>query len=802
MDTKKKYIPPETKLKNSGGERVQQVEKFHIYTVSKTGKSGKKISLRTNHFPMEINVPGGVIYHYDVDFTFSEKKEQEKEKEVKNRKLLLEAFKLFKEKYSKQFMNPDGIVFDGLKNVYTCKELKFPSREFEGQIEIKEDANSPQGRKIKIILKYAGSVDVNCRVAEYCRRGMTETKPYDAIQALNIVLSMTPKLVYKTVGRNYFNPNDGTSTDIGGGASLWIGTFTSVRLGWKPMLNVDVANTVGFDRGSLVEFIEKVLSQNKGYNPSHISLNDKSHFSTVNDKIKDLKICYTRPGGWKKNYKVIKMMPAANEVKLKLNSGEQCTVEKYFKDKYDYKLKFPHYPCLHVGKPENTVYLPIELCMLKNQALSRFKHIDDFQRKKMIRAAAKPPKERRLTIEQNLRDLSSNYDKDPYAKAFGVKVCDEMMKVEGRVVAAPVLKYKNAESKETEFREINHGKWLVGKQEKDALKFLTPKKLEYWGVLDLTNLPQKDKEQFVDSLYWEGAMRGMYVDYPIYKKANAEHISQVKAIFENLFDDGCVQLIMVIIAKKGPARDELKYLGDTILKVPTQFVLKANILGKDSKGPDAQVLHNLCLKINHKLGGVNHALLTKPPIMNKPVMVMGADVTHPAPSDIAKKPSIAAVVGSADSDVSQFNAEIRLQERVVGKTEGKSKGRVVEEIVKMEEITKSLLSKFVQKAQQKPAQIIYYRDGVSEGQFLGVLNHELSAIRRACATLERGYEAKVTFIIAQKRHKTRFFVENPNDGVGRTRNIPAGTVVDTEITTLSEIDFFLASHEGIQVNSL
>ena len=796
MDTKKKNIQPA----NIGDERGKQVEKFHIYTVSKTGKSGKKISLRTNHFPMEINVPGGVIYHYDVEFKFSEKKEQGKEKEVKNRKLLLEVINQCKKKYSGIFLKPHAVVFDGLKNVYACEKLKFLSREFEGEIEIKEHADSPQGRKIKVILKYAGSIDVNYGVEEYCKRGMTETKPYDAIQALNIVLSMTPKLVYETVGRNHFNPNpnDGTSIDIGGGASLWVGTFTSVRLGWKPMLNVDVANTVGFDGVSIEKFIEKVLSPNKGYNRSHISLNYKSHFNTVNNKIKDLNICYIRPGGWKRNYKVIKMVPAANKLTVKLDSGEECTVEKYFKDKYGYKLQFPHYPCVHVGKPENTVYLPIELCMLKKQVLSRFKHIDDNQRQKLIRAAAKPPTERCSAIEQNLRNLSE----DPYAKAFGIRVSDGMMKLEGRIVATPALKYKNEESEETEFREINNGKWLVGRQEKNAMKFLTPKNLERWGVLDLSNLPDKDKEQFVDSLYWEGVMRGMYVDYPIYKNANAEDIPQVKAIFENLFHDGCVQLIMVITAKKGPVRDELKYLGDTVLRVPTQFVLKTNILEKDNRGRRAQVLHNLCLKINHKLGGVNHALLKKPFIMNKSVMVMGADVTHPAPSDISKKPSIAAVVGSTDSDVSQFNAEIRLQERVVGKNEGKFKGRVVEEIVKMEEITKSLLLKFVQKTLQKPEQIIYYRDGVSEGQFLGVLNHELSAIRRACATLEHGYEPKVTFIIAQKRHKTRFFVENPNDGIGKTKNIPPGTVVDREITTLSEIDFFLGSHEGIQVDIL
>ena len=804
----------------SGGEGIgKKDDKFHIYQVAsgkkKFGTLGKKISLRVNHFPMEIKVPGGVIYHYDVQLKFSGKNEKEKskfpeKKEVKNRKLLIEAFNQFKKSYPEIFVNPNAAVFDGLKNVYTCKKLKYPSREFKGEIDIKEDPNSSQGREITVILKYAGPVDINDAVAEYCRRGVTETKPYNAIQALNIVLSMTPKLLYETVGRNHFSPNlkDGTTIDIGGGASLWVGTFTSVRLGWKPMLNVDVANTVGFDERPVVKFIEKILESNRGYHQSHISLNDKRHFDTVNDKIKDLKICYNVPGpnGYKRNYRVNKMMPAANKLKVKLDSGAECTIEKYFKDRYNLNLDFPHYPCIHVGKPEQTVYLPIELCVMKKQVLPRFKHIDDNQRQKMIRAAAKPPEERRATIERNLRNLSNHYDKDPYANAFGLKVRGEMMKTDGRILDPPSLKYKGKErNNDVQFGKVNNGKWVPGTiRDKDALKFLKPMELEYWGVLDLANIPDNVKKHFVDRLIREGNSRGINVNYPTYFKANAENLLQVKQTFTKLHDhikkiNGSTQLIMVITARKGPPRGELKYYGDTVFKVPTQFVMKNNVFGKENKGPSDQVFHNICLKINHKLGGVNHALWKRPTIMNRPVMVMGADVTHPAPRDDCRRPSIAAVVGSTDPNVSQFNVEIRLQERVTEGTEGKSKVRVVEEIVQMKEITYSLLRKFFQITQRKPEQIIYYRDGVSEGQFAAVLNHELSAIRRACVQLEPGYQPKVTFIIAQKRHKTRFFVENPHEGVGKTKNVPAGTVVDTEITTLSEIDFFLASHEGIQV---
>ena len=94
------------------------------------------------------------------------------------------------------------------------------------------------------------------------------------------------------------------------------------------------------------------------------------------------------------------------------------------------------------------------------------------------------------------------------------------------------------------------------------------------------------------------------------------------------------------------------------------------------------------------------------------------------------------------------------------------------------------------------------RDGVSEGQFLIVLNKELSAIRSACAKLEEGYEPAITFIVAQKRHKTRLFPAVPNTGTGRNQNVKPGTAVDHTITHPTEFSFFLASHEGIQVRKL
>lgn len=73
----------------------------------------------------------------------------------------------------------------------------------------------------------------------------------------------------------------------------------------------------------------------------------------------------------------------------------------------------------------------------------------------------------------------------------------------------------------------------------------------------------------------------------------------------------------------------------------------------------------------------------------------------------------------------------------------------------------------------KPQRIIFYRDGVSEGQFQTVLSEELPALRRAFASLGDGsYNPPVTYVVAQKRHNTRLFVEDPGrDGEGKNKDV-------------------------------
>jgi len=181
--------------------------------------------------------------------------------------------------------------------------------------------------------------------------------------------------------------------------------------------------------------------------------------------------------------------------------------------------------------------------------------------------------------------------------------------------------------------------------------------------------------------------------------------------------------------------------------------------------------------------------------MEKPVIIMGADVSHASVID-KDGLSIAAVVGSLCKYMVRFAVTCKLQ-----KNEDKKK-KSLEIILGLKDMVKALLKAFYcHTAGQKPEKIIFYRDGVSEGQFVEVKEKEVEYIRDACRDLEKGYEPNITFAVVQKRHQTRFIPENIRDGVGTMNNIPPGTVVDTDVVNPLHQDFYLCSQNGLKGTS-
>lgn len=386
--------------------------------------------------------------------------------------------------------------------------------------------------------------------------------------------------------------------------------------------------------------------------------------------------------------------------------------------------------------------------------------------------------------EREINNLirKADFNNDPYVQEFGLNISHQLMEVRGRVLPPPKLQYGGRTKQQA---MPNAGVWdMRGKQ------FFTGVEIREWAIACFA--PQRTVREdalrnFTQSLQKISNDAGMpIIGQPCFcKYANGP--DQVEPMFRYLKTTFTgLQLVVVVLPGKTPVYAEVKRVGDTVLGMATQCVQAKNV---NKTSP--QTLSNLCLKINVKLGGVNSILVPsiRPKVFNEPVIFLGADVTHPPAGD-NKKPSIAAVVGSQDAHPSRYAATVRVQAHRV---------EIIQELSTM--VKEHLMMFYKSTGGYKPHRVIIYRDGVSEGQFPQVLQHELTAIREACIKLESEYKPGITFIVVQKRHHTRLFCSDKKEQSGKSGNIPAGTTVDIGITHPTEFDFYLCSHQGIQGTS-
>ena len=260
---------------------------------------------------------------------------------------------------------------------------------------------------------------------------------------------------------------------------------------------------------------------------------------------------------------------------------------------------------------------------------------------------------------------------------------------------------------------------------------------------------------------------------------------------------GLKMILFITPDKSDPYSDEIyseiKLLGDveTLGGITTQCVNINSIWNRRDKRSkwNRSYFRQLMLKVNPKLGGTNVALLDTslmPAIFKKKsLMIIGADVNHPAPADKIN-PSIAALVGSYDNEYSNYYTTVSMQ----------PKSR--EEMIKfLDLMVIELLNNYKNKQKGSlPDQIIFYRDGVSEGQFQHVIDNEYPLLTQAFSKIKAGYNPKLTFIVVQKRHHTRFMTADTK------KNVPPGTVVEKQITHKRDFDFYLCSHAGRIVSNL
>jgi hypothetical protein len=479
--------------------------------------------------------------------------------------------------------------------------------------------------------------------------------------------------------------------------------------------------------------------------------------------------------------------------------------------------------------------------------------MSDAQTTAMLEFACKVPIHNRRHLEDSgFTMLGINTPRGrARANEFGMSVETSLLRVPARYLAPPALRYQNNVAPAA-FKEAS---WNLYKRQ-----FFEPSAtLRQVMILDLHRLHRWERfEPDLRSLETELAAQLRILGLGQVQVRTARNAEQLVAQDRNFPDEkrlieyiqregerSSATILLVLPQKSYDHYATVKRVADlqmgrhVVCTVSDKMANKGNI--------SAQYLANVAMKINLKGAGTNHAveashlasILDSKTQSSKgecETIILGADVAHPTGSARPGCPSIAAVVGSTDDNYLHYPGSMRLQ---VSRQEF---------IAELADMVKERLIDWADKHNGRlPANILFYRDGVSESQYKAVRESEIvqleTAYQKAHQYIGKSGPVpsfKLTFIVVGKRHNTRFFTDKTCQGntfisdltkrevedweslqpledqefqekiderTGRPRryewtrvnhNLYPGFVVDRVITHPTSNDFFLQSHKPLQ----
>ncbi|MQM08404.1 hypothetical protein Taro_041262 [Colocasia esculenta] len=755
------------------------------------GSIGIRCIVKANHFFAEL--PNKDLHQYDVSII------PEVTSRGVNRAVMEQLVKLYRESH----LGGRLPAYDGRKSLYTAGPFPFTSKEFSIALDDEEDGAGGQRRErqFRVVIKLAARADLHH--LELFLAGRQADAPQEALQVLDIVLRELPTKRYSPVGRSFYSPDLGRRQPLGEGLESWRGFYQSIRPTQMGLsLNIDMSSTAFIEPLPVIEFVSKLLNRDVTARP----LSDADRVK-IKKALRGVKVEVTHRGNMRRKYRISGLTSqATRELTFPVDErGTMKSVVQYFQETYGFVIQHTSLPCLQVGNQQRPNYLPMEVCkIVEGQRYS--KRLNERQITQLLKVTCQRPHDRELDILQTVHHNA--YQEDPYAKEFGIKISERLASVEARILPAPMLKYHDTGREKDCLPKV--GQWNMMNK-----KMFHGGKVHNWTCINFSrNVQDTLARGFCLELAQMCQISGMeFTLEPVLPSLSArpEHVERaLKARYHDAMSILQPQgkeldlLIVILPDNNGSLYGDLKRICETDLGLVSQCCLTKHVF-RMSK----QYLANVALKINVKVGGRNTVLvdaLTRriPLVSDRPTIIFGADVTHPHPGEDSS-PSIAAVVASQDwPEVTKYAGLVSAQAH---------RQELIQDLFKVYQdpvrgtvtggMIKELLISFKKATGQKPQRIIFYRDGVSEGQFYQVLLYELDAIRKACASLEPNYQPPVTFVVVQKRHHTRLFANNHADqhSTDRSGNILPGTVVDSKICHPTEFDFYLCSHAGIQGTS-
>ncbi|KAH9074742.1 ribonuclease H-like domain-containing protein [Lactarius deliciosus] len=668
--------------------------------------------------------------------------------------------------------------FDGKKNLFSVGPLKIQGTAAEFVVSMSDRPQPPGSTRgqFRVRLTKVNDINISQRANDILTGG-SDSQPNcrdvssdrdapgsDAVRAIAVCRSKTT--TYNS--RSVFTSEK--KKPLSGGFNLWNGFFQSVRPTIHGLVvNVDVSHAVIYEEMPVLDwacaFLSKFSARRQRFQPHDLERLGTEDLKLLRSTLRGVRVTVTVPAGGRRPARPIKDLHADAGNYAFMKGDEETTIKDYYNEKYGFRLRFPRLFGIVINVQHKTI-VPVEICTIVGGQMYK-KVLFPEQMSEVLQHATRSPRERIEAIERGVQGDFLDYKNSPFFSQIGMQVDVRPMETAARLLQPPDIQYNGSIadlSVQAEKQTGTHGVWNVVRRQ-----FFKPAPRSLWTVVSFAtqSFPLGDVEQSVMRLKQCCEKLGMGAEVVGGRVASAAGGVE-RALEEALAQlDGKISqlgvkprppcLVLVVLPDSAAAqRKAVKAWGDVTRQVATQCVKTMKF-----RNPNDQYCNNVALKVNVKLGGINSYPVNQ--IYNglnkEPTMVVGADVTHPGPG-VRDRPSIASLVSSFDPTFSRYAAFTKVQA---------PRMEVIEEL---EDMFFTALRYFLHVNRVCPKRVIFYRDGVSDGEFQAVEELEIKALSEAWNSIK-----------------------------DKTGNIYGGLVVDKEVANPHKMDFYLQSHPGLKGTS-
>ncbi|KAL1746106.1 Piwi domain-containing protein [Schizophyllum fasciatum] len=635
-------------------------------------------------------------------------------------------------------------------------------------------------------------------------RGAPSAQALQVITLLQLIIRQHSNNIMKPAvnAKAYFTNQDKQVVE-GTQIELWRGYFQSVRPTINRLLiNIDTTVAPFIAPCGVIDFMLDALGSR---NVAHLAIPiSHPNFHKLERALKNHQIVVRFNNA---STKVIRGLEerAGHFTFFNDQKGRSMSVKSHYHRAHGYKMAYPDIVGLRLTGPNapNPVIVPAELCTFKSSQFYK-RRLDENMTAQMVKFATLRPRERRKNIERgfntNVASPVQHYQQSSYIKAAGMVVGEKLESVQGRMLPPPTLFYDQptlyaAKPQKRPSEVPRGGAWnMVGK------KLAKLRDLRNWAVVNFApdKISDRDAKRFVERLIV--GCQNLDVEPPASRPLNGNGLAVEACLDEayNRLDPSKAPLLLIFLPQNAKGiRQRVKHYGDVVRDAITQCVREGKV-----RSANDQYFNNVGIKINARLGGISTEVRSHVMdlVQSKTTMIVG---DHPGPGQM--RPSMISLVYSHNRDATRYNAITDIQDARIERIENMKEYayRAIKGFVKINNRENSEIRLF-------PQRVVFYRDGISEGEFHRVAPQEVADFKAGVEKALNEYKSarrappnapgpEIVYVVVGKRHHVVFFPDDQD--ADKTGNLPSGFVTDKGLESPFAHDFFLQSHSAIQGTS-